>query len=173
MLNFVGANPNKTAGFGKTCLGEAANMGNVEIAKLLVDASVSPSGTSAIVPHSIPCRKQHKSHKRKYRHDGPPETVVKCKSKNKKEFIEYYSMSQENSTLKPDNRVDRNQGYFVMIHSEGSSSDESKVASVKNSLSPPSLTPSPQSDLEWDEEIDNRAPVANTSEDESWTSMYK
>lgn len=174
-FNFIGANPNKTASFGKTCLGEAANLGNVDIAKLLIDASAPASHSSTVAPHSVISRKRlTKSHKRKYRYDGPAETVVKCKNKNDKKFIEYYSMGHnENVTLKQDNRLDRNQGYFVMIHSEGSSSDESKVSSLKASLSPPSLTPSPQSDLEWDEEIDNQAPIADTSEDESWTSMYK
>ncbi|XP_049869319.1 ankyrin-3 [Pectinophora gossypiella] len=165
-----GANPNKTTSHGKTCLGEAANMGNIGIVKLLVDASKS-SNNHKIAPHS-PQRKRHvKSHKRKIVHEeANDETVVKCKTLSDRNFMDYH-VGRENFGPTTANSKDKNQGYFVFIHSEGSSSDEGRVPGLKSPLSPPSLTPSPQADLEWDEEIGNVAPT--TSEDETWSSMYK
>lgn len=77
------------------------------------------------------------------KHDQNDESNVKSKTYNDRSFS-------------------KNQGYFVFIHGEGSSN--------KSPISPVTLVPSPQ-DLEWDEEIGNVAPT--TSEDETWTSMYK
>lgn len=114
-------------------------------------------------------KRQVKSHKRKLRHDSQQnETVVKCKNLSDRMFKDYYA---ENIASTTEEGMDKNQGYFVFIHSEGSSSDEGKLPGLKSPLSPPSLTMSPQADLEWDEEIGNVAPT--TSEDETWSSMYK
>ncbi|CAH2243530.1 jg9411 [Pararge aegeria aegeria] len=66
---------------------------------------------------------------------------------------------------------EKNQGYFVFIHSDGSSSDEGKIGGSKSPTSPSSLASTPQADLEWDEEIVSVAP--STKEDEKWTTMYK
>ncbi|XP_028162782.1 ankyrin-1-like [Ostrinia furnacalis] len=160
-----GADPNKTTSFGKTSLGLAANTGNLDIAKLLIEATLSCSISKAT---SI-TKKRHKSKKRKYHHGGPAETVVKYKNLNDRK-IKDFSLGQCEDVKQDSLKQEKNQGYFVVIHSEGSSSDESKVSSI---LTASSLTPSPQSDLEWDEEIDNDTPVVDTSEDESWTSMYR
>ncbi|CAG9784426.1 unnamed protein product [Diatraea saccharalis] len=171
-----GANPNKTASYGKTCLGEAANIGNAGIVKLLIEATTSETNTTTTSSNStILTRKRHlKSHKRKFKHDWQSETAVKCKNMNERKLKEYYNTGQYNNfaSRQENSKFERNQGYFVFIHSEGSSSDESKVTCLK-SLSPSSLTPSPQSDLEWDEEIDNDTPIVGTSEDETWSSMYR
>ncbi|XP_026757186.2 ankyrin-3 [Galleria mellonella] len=166
-----GANPNKTASHGKTCLGEAANVGNVSIVRLLIDATKTNSPTK--IPHSGSLRKMHtKSQKRKLRLDGQhDETVVKCKNINERSFKEYCMGHCNIGAIQESSNMEKNQGYFVFIHSEGSTSDESKMSSLKSPLSPTTLTPSPQADLEWDEEIGSVAPT--TSEDETWSSMYK
>lgn len=118
---------------------------------------------------AITRKRQVKSHKRKLRHDGlQNETVVKCKSLSDRMFKDYYADSIASTA---DDSNEKNQGYFVFIHSEGSSSDEGRIPGLKSPLSPPSLLTSPQADLEWDEEIGNVAPT--TSEDETWSSMYK
>ncbi|KAM3964727.1 uncharacterized protein ACR2FA_001117 [Aphomia sociella] len=165
-----GANPNKTASHGKTCLGEAANVGNVSIVKMLIDASKT---NPTIKTHNAMPRKRHtKSHKRKLRHDSQhDETVVKCKNISERSYKDYYMGHCSIGAIQESSNSDKNQGYFVFIHSEGSSSDESKMSSLKSPVSPSTLTPSPQADLEWDEEIGNVAPT--TSEDETWSSMYK
>ncbi|XP_075992285.1 uncharacterized protein LOC142987424 [Anticarsia gemmatalis] len=165
-----GANPNEIVSQGKTCLGEAANIGNVDVFKLLINTSqISPSSNK--VPtgsFNISTRKrQLKCHKRKLKYTGQhEETVVKCKNSNDRN-LKFYNYAP----LDQDVNADKNQGYFVLIHSEGSSSDESKINNLRSPLSPSSLTPSPQADLEWDEDIVNVAPT--TSEDETWCSMYK
>lgn len=148
-------------------MGEAAHIGSFEIAKILIDATLSSSESKTST--SIISRKKHKSNKRKYQHSGPAETVVKYKNINDRNK-DCYNLSHCDTKKQENTQLDRNQGYFVVIHSDGSSSEESKVSSI---LTSSSLTPSPQSDLEWDEEIDNDTPVVDTSEDESWTSMYK
>ncbi|CAB3249985.1 unnamed protein product [Arctia plantaginis] len=168
-----GANPNKTVKQGKTCLGEAASMGNVDILKILLSVNQT-SSTQKVSPYNVTTRKRHiKCHKRKLKHYGRhEETVVKCKNHNDRTLKDYkfghYDMME---IIDNNGKTDKNQGYFVFIHSEGSSSDESKIGSLKSPLSPTLLTPSPQADLEWDEEIGNVAPT--TSEDETWSSMYK
>uniref|UniRef100_A0A2A4K1M0 SOCS box domain-containing protein n=1 Tax=Heliothis virescens TaxID=7102 RepID=A0A2A4K1M0_HELVI len=166
-----GANPNKTASQGKTSLGEAANIGSIDIVKLLINASeakrhapVSYTGSSK--------KRLVKCHKRKLRHNGQhDETVVKCKNLNDRTFKDFHFGQYEAVGVnETSSKADANQGYFVFIHSEGSSSDESKM-SVKSPITSSPLTPSPQADLEWDEDIGNVAPT--TSEDETWSSMYK
>ncbi|RVE42749.1 hypothetical protein evm_012610 [Chilo suppressalis] len=169
-----GANPNKSVSYGRTCLGEAANIGNVSIVKLLIEATISESTLSN--PRNVVARKRnYKSHKRKYKHDWQPETVVKCKNMNEKKLKESNDTGQYKSlaSRQDGSKFEKNQGYFVFIHSEGSSSDENKVPGLKSPTSPLPLTPSPQSDLEWDEEINSDTPVVGTSEDETWSSMYK
>ncbi|CAH0700619.1 unnamed protein product [Spodoptera exigua] len=163
-----GANPNTITVQGKTSLGEAANNGNIDIVKLLIKASDSKQKVP--VPYvGSPKKRQMKCHKRKLRHHGPQdETVVKCKSMNDRNFKDL-NFGQE-TKVKGSQKTETNQGYFVFTHSDGSSSDESKIGSLKSPMTPSPLTPSPQ-DLEWDEDIGNVAPT--TSEDESWTSMYK
>lgn len=163
-----GANPNTITVQGKTSLGEAANNGNIDIVKVLLKASDSKRHVP--VPYvGSPKKRQVKCHKRKLRHHGPhDETVVKCKSMNDRNFKDL-NFGQE-TKVKGGQKSETNQGYFVFTHSDGSSSDESKIGSLKSPLTPSPLTPSPQ-DLEWDEDIGNVAPT--TSEDESWTSMYK
>ncbi|KAJ2953624.1 hypothetical protein O0L34_g1228 [Tuta absoluta] len=159
-----GANPNKTASHGKTCLGEAAKMGSISIVKLLIDASKSSGINKG--SQSINRKRHVKTHKRKIRHEVQhDETIVKCRT-----FKDYH-VGRENINTTVDETQDKNQGYFVFIHSEGSSSDEGRIPGIRSALSTPSLTPSPQADLEWDEEIGNVAPT--TSEDETWSSMYK
>lgn len=153
-----GANPNKTTSHGKTCLGEAASLGNVETLKLLITASKSLS-----MQNKTPCintrKRSTKCHKRKLKHDEQNgDIVVKYKNFNEKK-------------LKDCSNPVKNQGHFVFIHNDGSSSDESRFASLMSPVSPSSLTSSPQADLEWDEDIGNVAP--STSEDETWTALYK
>lgn len=139
--------------------------------KLLIDAS--KTGPSASTRPSGGSRKRLiKSHKRKLRHDGQfDDNVVKCKNLNDRTFKDLYvgqcSVGVTHETV----GSDKNQGYYVFIHSEGSSSDESKISNLKSPLSPSTLTPSPHAELEWDEEIGNVAPT--TSEDETWSSMYR
>ncbi|XP_045771523.1 CARD- and ANK-domain containing inflammasome adapter protein-like [Maniola jurtina] len=160
-----GANPNKITCHGKTSLGEAAKIGNKNICKLLIDAC-----SSIKKPSTQGCtKKRHsKSHKRKLKSTECEETVIKCKNLSDRTFKE--TQLGENDSLRGQN-PDKNQGYFVFIHSEGSSSDESKIGGCKSPVSPSSLVSTPQADLEWDEEIGNVAPT--TSEDETWSSMYK
>lgn len=161
----AGANPNRTCKCGKTCLGEAAKIGNITLVKLLIEYSKTSSASKVTSTR----KRQVKSHKRKLKHDSQQtETVVKCKNLSGRMFKDYYAESIASTTKES---MDKNQGYFVFIHSEGSSSDEGKLPGLKSPLSPPSLTMSPQADLEWDEEIGNVAPT--TSEDETWSSMYK
>lgn len=160
----AGANPNKTCKCGKTCLGEAAKIGNITIVTMLVEYSK----TSNVSKVASTRKRQVKSHKRKLRHDGQQnETVIKCKNLNDRMFKDYYAASIASTA---EDSKDKNQGYFVFIHSEGSSSDEGRLPCLKSPLSPP-LTTSPLADLEWDEEIGDVAPT--TSEDEKWSSMYK
>ncbi|XP_061729376.1 ankyrin-2-like [Cydia pomonella] len=158
-----GANPNKITKNGKTSLGEACNIGNISIVKLLVNTTKSRQTT-----HSS--RKRHlKTHKRKIKNDGSQEeTLTKYKNPSDRKCM---GLQLENIGPSQTSNRDVNRGYFVFIHSDGSSSDESRITSLLSPLSPVSLTPSPQDDLEWDEEIGNVAPT--TSEDETWTSMYK
>ncbi|KAJ8729440.1 hypothetical protein PYW08_001021 [Mythimna loreyi] len=167
-----GANPNKTASQGKTSLGEAAFNGNIDIVKLLINASEAKPHIPVSYAGS-PKKRLVKCHKRKLRNHGQhDETVVKCKSLNDRTFKDFHFAQYETVGVKDDpSKSDTNQGYFVFIHSEGSSSDESKMGSLKSPITSSSLTPSPQADLEWDEDIGNVAPT--TSEDETWSSMYK
>lgn len=164
-LNPTGANPNKITCHGKTSLGVAATIGNKNIFKLLIDAC-----SSIKKPSTQGCmKKRHsKSHKRKLKSTECEETVIKCKNLSDRTFKE--TQLGENDSLQGQN-PDKNQGYFVFIHSEGSSSDESKIGGCKSPVSPSTLVSTPQADLEWDEEIGNVAPT--TSEDETWSSMYK
>ncbi|KAJ0181839.1 hypothetical protein K1T71_002561 [Dendrolimus kikuchii] len=160
-----GANPNKTVSNGKTCLGEAAGIGNIDIIKQLITAS-KPSNMSNVPSH---CRKRStKSNKRKLKHDvGQDEQVGKYKSFCEKKFKDTSQSGFKDGSTKSD----KNQGYFVFIHNEGPSSNDTRIASLRSPLSPSPLTPSPQADLEWDEDIGTVAPT--TSEDETWSSMYK
>ncbi|XP_041976210.1 ankyrin-3-like [Aricia agestis] len=151
-----GANPNKVTSHGKTCLGEAVNIGNLSVVKLLVDTKPPP-------PFSK--KRSTKSQKRKFRHNSHNEdTVIKYKNLSDRSLRNYQLDKDSNSN-------DRNQGYYVVIHSEGSSSDESRLNSLKSPTSPISLPSTPLADLEWDEEIGNIAPT--TKEDETWSSMYR
>ncbi|CAH2104638.1 unnamed protein product [Euphydryas editha] len=161
-------NPNKITSNGKTCLGEAANIGNICIAKLLIESCKSACTHSKIYQNYY--KKKHtKSHKRKLRNSGhQDEMVVKCKHLNERTYK--VDNTNENISLQGSSH-ENNQGYFVFIHNDGSSSDESKIGSSKSPVSSSSIVSTPQAELEWDEEILNVAPT--TSEDESWTSMYK
>lgn len=167
-----GANPNKTVRQGKTCLGEAANMGNINILKVLLNASQT-SSTSKVSSLNVTRKRQIKCQKRKLKHQiYQEETVIKCKNLNDRPYKNYNLGQYDTVGIKDNNaKMDKNQGYFVFIHNEGSSSDESKSGGLKSPLSSSSLTPSPQDELEWDEEIGAVAPT--TTEDETWSSMYK
>lgn len=159
-----GANPNKTVINGKTCLGESANIGNIDILKQLIIASRTNH-----VQSTASRKRPLKSHKRKLKHDtGQDEHIGKHRGFNEKKFKDTCSESlfEEESS-----KFYKNQGYFVFVHNEGSSSNETRISSKKLQLSPSSLISSPQADLEWDEEIGTVAP--STSEDETWSSMYK
>lgn len=162
---FSGVNPNQITTNGKTCLGEACNIGNLSIVKLLLD------GCKALdIAPKISFRiKKNKTHKRKLRNFGyqHDETVIKYKNRSDR-----YSKSteiKENYHSYDETKIG-NQGYFVFVHGESSSSDESKLNSSITPTSPSSVISTP-SDLEWDENIGKFAPT--TSEDETWTSMYK
>lgn len=142
-------------------------MGNVDLIKLfLYFASETESEKSQSVS---PKHKHVKCCKRKLRCNAQQdESVVKCKTSKDRNFKDYDSFKKcEAKTSKGD----KNQGYFVFTHSEGSSSDDSKTSSLKSPVLSASLTPSPQADLEWDEDIVNVAPT--TSEDEAWSTTYK
>ncbi|XP_060810922.1 serine/threonine-protein phosphatase 6 regulatory ankyrin repeat subunit C isoform X2 [Amyelois transitella] len=166
----IGANPNKTAGLGKTCLGEAANIGNISILKLLIDAT--KTGASTAKPSGSYRKRHTKSHKRKLRnYENNDETIVKCKNLNERTFKDFYVNQCSVEVTEENVSSEKNQGYFVFIHSEGSSSDESKISSLKSPLSPSTMSPSPHAELEWDEEIGDVAPT--TIEDETWSSMYR
>lgn len=137
-------------------MGEAANIGNLNIVKLLVDTKPSQNFSK---------KRNLKSQKRKLRHSGHiDQTTIKYKSLCDRSLKTYHI--DNDSKLQ-----DKNQGYYVVMHSEGSSSDESRLNSLKSPSSPLSLPTTPLSDLEWDEEIGNIAPT--TKEDETWSSMYK
>ncbi|XP_050675784.1 ankyrin-3-like isoform X2 [Leptidea sinapis] len=145
-----GVNPNKVTNHGKTCLGEAARLGNVIIVKNLIDAITEPEAGSE---SNVSKKRTVKPHKRKYRGCGhQEESVSKCKSRTERTFSESH-------------KNEKNQGYFVLINSDGSSSDESRLRSPTCT----SLESTPV-DLEWDEDFSNVAPP--TVEDESWCSMY-
>ncbi|KPI93808.1 Ankyrin-2 [Papilio xuthus] len=165
-----GANPNKVTRHGKTCLGESAKLGSISIVKLLIDATLVNKTTSQ---ESISKKRNIKCHKRKLKSTSQySETIVKYKNYNDRTYrecqveksVEIDSENQECS------KFDKNRGYFVFIHSDGSSSDESRI-SLRSPVTPPALPLSPQIDLEWDEDIGNVAPT--TTEDETWSSMYK
>lgn len=152
-------------------MGEAANIGNMSITNQLIDACKSNYLQNKNATQTYSKKRHVKLHKRKLRgstqHD---ETVIKYKNLNDRTFRSS-PMSESSSVLQDSQKSDKNQGYFVFIHSEGSSSDESKMCSLKSPVSPSSLVSSPQAELEWDEETANVAPT--TSEDETWSSMYK
>lgn len=170
-LTLTGANPNRNTSHGKTCLGEAANIGNISILKLLID-SINNTTCMKVLPNISSTRKRHVRCKRKLKHDSKHgETVVKCKSFTDRGVKSSVEPTEDVLRQEAVTKIEKNQGYFVFIHSDGSSSDESRVPSSKSPLSPQALTPSPQGDLEWDEDIGNVAPT--TSEDETWSSMYE
>lgn len=157
-----GANPNKTVSNGKTCLGEAASLGNIAILKQLIAVS-KPSHMPNLASHSR--KRSIKCNKRKLKHDVEQDELGgKNKSFCEKKF-------KDTSQSAGKSKTDKNQGYFVFIHNEGSGSKETRIASLQSPLSPSTLTPSPLADLEWDEDIGTVAPT--TSEDETWSSMYK
>lgn len=115
-------------------------------------------------------KRQMKTHKRKIRNDSQQEeTLTKYKNPGERSIKDCLGLQLESIESNQESKSKMNRGYFVFIHSDGSSSDESRITSLLSPLSP--LTPSPQDDLEWDEEIGNVAPT--TSEDETWSSMYK
>ncbi|XP_045510929.1 ankyrin repeat domain-containing protein 50-like [Colias croceus] len=172
ILSYIskGANPNKITSQGKTCLGEASSLGNITIVKLLLETCKS-EGTSQISSYGV-AKKKHcvKSHKRKYKGTGQhDDSVSKCKNRSHRVNVDFQN---EKDTLKSNSstRTDKNQGYFVFINSDGSSSDESRFSNVISPKSP-SLATTPLAELEWDEDIGSVAPT--TSEDETWSSMYK
>lgn len=148
-------------------MGEAARVGNKVLVKILLDACVCSSATRKNSQPGCVKRRHSKSHKRKLKSTLCDETVVKCKNLSDRQLKE--NQIDVSDSLRGQ-CAEKNQGYFVFIHSEGSSSDEGKVGSCKSPASHPAVS-TPQADLEWDEEIVNVAPT--TSEDEKWTSMYK
>ncbi|XP_068620849.1 ankyrin repeat domain-containing protein 50 [Battus philenor] len=157
-----GANPNKVTRHGKTCLGAAAKLGSINSVKLLIDATVTNKAESQ---NNVPKRRNVKCYKRKLKSNSQySETKIK--------YRECHLECCENidSEIAESSNFDNNQGYYVFIHSDGSSSDESRV-NLRSPVTPPSMPISPQIDLEWDEDIVNVAPT--TSEDETWSSMYK
>ncbi|XP_026738480.1 serine/threonine-protein phosphatase 6 regulatory ankyrin repeat subunit B-like isoform X2 [Trichoplusia ni] len=162
-----GANPHKVIHKTITPFGEAARLGNVDLVKLFIYYG---SETGSENSRSMSPRHKHvKCCKRKLRHSvQQDESVAKCKALKDRNYKDYDSF--ETCEAKT-SRSDKNQGYFIFTHSEGSSSDESKTSSLKSPVTSSSLTPSPQADLEWDEDIVNVAPT--TSEDETWSTMYK
>ncbi|KOB70100.1 putative ankyrin repeat-containing protein [Operophtera brumata] len=163
LLLSKGANPNKTVSNGKTCLGEAAYRGSTEIAKKLIAESHCDNTTKPLGNYEGDCACTSpnknvtlKSLKRKL-DKLTLDVNEKCKT-----------LSDRRSKLELDPlKEGRNQGYYKMIHKDGSSSEESKVGGI----TVPATPTSPQTELEWDEDIGNVA--ASTSEDESVTSMYK
>lgn len=167
----TGANPNKITSHGKTCLGEAANLGNISILHLLIDACKFNYPQNRNVTHSYSKKRHVKTNKRKLRSSSQQDdTVIKCKNPHDR-ILKCNPVSENTSVLQDTQKCEKNQGYFVFIHGEGSSSDESKMCSLKSPVSPSSQVSSPLAELEWDEETANVAPT--TSEDETWSSMYK
>lgn len=149
-------------------MGEAANKGYVSITKMLIEFSKDDCTEEKIFQNYYK-KKYSKSQKRKLHSSGhQDETVVKCKNLN--ERIPKVDKTNEYVPLQGSHHRN-NQGYFVVIHNDGSSIDESKIGNLKSPVSSSSLVSSPQAELEWDEEITNVAPT--TSEDESWTAMYR
>lgn len=121
---FAGANPNKTASNGKTCLGQAAYLGYTDIATKLIAAS---------------------------------------QRANIKPWLRSEQVDEANTSEMENKQVSLISRIKKLI-----------PGTNKNTKCKPSIgsTPtSPQTDLEWDEDIGNVA--ATTSEDESVTSMYK
>lgn len=166
-----GANPNKITSHGKTCLGEAAYLGNISIIHQLIEACKSYYPQNKNFTQSYSKKRHVKTHKRKLKSSAPhDDTVIKCKNPHER-ALKCNPVCESSSVLQDNQKCEKNQGYFVFIHSEGSSSDESKMCSLKSPMSPTSQVSSPQAELEWDEEIANVA--ATTSEDETWSSMYK
>ncbi|OWR42419.1 putative ankyrin repeat-containing protein [Danaus plexippus plexippus] len=168
-LVLQGANLNKITSHGKTSLGEAANIGNLEIFEVLIDYFKSTCTPKKLSPNSASKKRHSKTQKRKMRGNCPNEdTVIKCKNTCDRKIRS--SPLNESDSFQDSLKSDKNQGYFVFIHSDGSSSDESKL-SLKTPVSPTSAVSTPQLDLEWDEETINVAPT--TKEDETWSSMYQ
>nr|XP_026487633.1 ankyrin-3-like [Vanessa tameamea] len=170
ILNLLsqGANPNKVTSHGKTCLGEAAYIGNMRIVKILIDAWKSTCVPNKSEIHSK--KKNYNLHKRKLHSVGHQDaTNVKCKNVNDK-TLKGETSNENMSSLQESHQSEHNQGYFVFIHNESSSSDEGKKP-TKSPVSPTASVLTLQPELEWDEEIVNVAPT--TSEDETWSSMYK
>ncbi|XP_038207814.1 ankyrin-2-like [Zerene cesonia] len=170
ILSYIskGANPNKITSQGKTCLGEASSLGNISIVKLLLEACKS-EGTNQISSYGV-SKKKHsvKSHKRKYRGTGQhDDNVSKCKNRTHRVNVDF--QNEKGNLISNSTKTDKNQGYFVIVNSDGSSSDESRLSNIISPKS--SLAATPLAELEWDEDIGNVAPT--TSEDETWSSMYK
>lgn len=136
---------------------------------MLIDNSLAYTPNKLTNVHSEK-KRQPKSHKRKLKHESKVgETAVKCKSLSDRS---HKDVEPEGDTQALEHKSrDKNLGYFVFVHSDGSGSDDSRVPGLKSPLSPMSLVSSPQGDLEWDEDIGSAAPT--TSEDETWTSLYR
>lgn len=151
---------------GKTSLGEAARLGNMDILKLLLDCSTLSTRDRASHNSNQKNKRHFKSQKRKLNfvsdHD---ETVIKCKNVIEK------TANNTNTKYVRNEFSDKNRGYFVFVHDEESTADDNNLNILKSPVNSVSLTPSPQADLEWDEDIGNFAPV--TSDDEAWSSLYK
>lgn len=165
MSVFAGANPNKTVRNGKTCLGEAAYRGFTDIAKKLIVESHCDNTTKPIVDlyyeGNCACTSTNKNNTLKSLKRKLNKLTIETNAKNK-------TLSDRRSKLESDpSKESINQGYFKMIHEDGSSSEESQVGGVTL----PMIPISPLTELEWDEDIGNVA--ASTSEDESVASMYK
>lgn len=158
LLLSQGANPNEVVCTGKTCIGEAVFSGKISILKILLDHYVTAE------------RKPNKPLKRKLNANNK-------KQLSPKRFVGYNFNSgipkeldgQHPCTSTGERGGENNRGYYVFIHDDDSSMEDSNF----NYHRPGALcmTPSPQADLEWDENIGNFA--AMTSEDETWSSMYK
>ncbi|CAK1540490.1 unnamed protein product [Leptosia nina] len=162
VLHYVskGANPNKITSQGKTCLGEACRRGIISLVKLLLESCNEDSTEISNVDLK---RKRFKSHKRKFKAIEYNGNVSKCEHRS-----EEYQVDGNKSKL----NSNKSQDYVVLLSSDGSSSDESRIGcNSKSPTSPLSSTTVPLADLEWDEDIGTFAP--NTSEDETWSSMYR
>lgn len=155
---------------GKTCLGEAAKIGSINAVKLLIDATASSKSLSQ---EDISKTRRVKSHKRKLKSGQYYETVVKWKNLNDRSYQECHLKHSDSldCDIHECSYLDNNQGYFVYIHSDGSSSDESRISNTHSPIPTPPLPTSPHIDLEWDEEIGCVAPT--TREDETWSSIYR
>lgn len=144
MCEFSGANPNKTVRNGMTCLGQAVIMGLTDIAKLLIAESHSDNQVLS--------------------DNDEDQSDYAFKNRENEAFIRPLKKKLDMLSIYTKYTTDRAEKEALckscheLGHASGPSSEDCKVQS-------------PQSDLEWDENIGKVA--ANTKEDDVTIDLYQ